>query len=196
MDCLSNDKQSIFLYISIFCVPLFQHFFAKLAVNCEVTVLFGFLYWRQDSFPIPPEIAAEPIQIPSCFHCSVVEICLLLLVVAALSAQFSAAVADTSGSGGLLDELTKGKVNPKRGYAALVAVGIGFTWFTNVFEIINYASRAFAFYYALQSALAAMRAHRTRAGIGLTALYGALALLGALIVVFGKSVEGGSPPGG
>lgn len=68
------------MYISIFCVPLFQHFFAKLAVNCEVTVLFGFLYRRQDSFPVPPEIAAEPIQIPSCFHCSVVEICLLLLV--------------------------------------------------------------------------------------------------------------------
>ena len=119
-----------------------------------------------------------------------------LLVVAALSAQFSAAVADTSGSGGLLNELTKGKVDPKRGYAALVAVGLGFTWFTNVFEIINYASRAFAFYYALQSALAAMRSHRTRAGIGLTALYGSLALLGALIVVFGKSVEGGGPPGG
>ena len=49
------------------------------AVNCEVTVFFGFLYWWQDSFPIPPEIAAEPIQIPCSLHGCVIEISLRYL---------------------------------------------------------------------------------------------------------------------
>ena len=36
----------------------------------------------------------------------------LLLIAAAISAQFSAAVADTGGSGGLMTELTRGRISP------------------------------------------------------------------------------------
>ena len=36
-----------------------------------------------------------------------------LLVAAALAAQFSAAVADTSGSGGLFEELTQGRISTR-----------------------------------------------------------------------------------
>ncbi|HHB80734.1 MAG TPA: hypothetical protein ENK83_03165, partial [Aliiroseovarius sp.] len=73
----------------------------------------------------------------------------LLLVVAALSAQFSAAIADTNGSGGLIEEVTKGVIREKMAYAVLVGIGLLLTWTANVFEIISYASRAFALYYAL-----------------------------------------------
>jgi hypothetical protein len=71
----------------------------------------------------------------------------LLLVAAALSAQFSAAIADTSGAGGLFTEVSKGKLKPNQSYALLVIIGIALTWSANIFEIISYASRAFVYYY-------------------------------------------------
>ena len=112
----------------------------------------------------------------------------LLLVVAALSAQFSAAIADTSGSGGLVAEVSKGIVTEKLAYALLVGIGLALTWTANIFEIISYASRAFALYYALQSSIATIRAaksgHPARAVI-----FTLLALLGCGIAVFGTPVE-------
>jgi len=112
----------------------------------------------------------------------------VLLVAAALSAQFSAAIADTSGSGGLIAELTKGKIPPKVAYAVLVAVGLLLTWTANIFEIISYASRAFAAYYAIQAMIASLSAHS--AGYkGKSALFAGLSVLGAAITVFGDAVE-------
>lgn len=73
----------------------------------------------------------------------------VLLIIAALSAQFSAAVADTNGSGGLLAELTRGRQSTRASYGVLVGCGLVLTWAFSVFEIIGYASRAFAMYYAL-----------------------------------------------
>ncbi len=112
----------------------------------------------------------------------------VLLVAAALSAQFSAAVADAGGSGGLIAELTGQRLKPRDAYAVLVAVGLALTWSANVFEIISYASRAFAAYYGLQAAIAALTArrqgHMARAG-----LFAALALLGVVITIFGVAVE-------
>ena len=86
----------------------------------------------------------------------------VLLVVAALSAQFSAAVADTSGSGGLFEELTHGRVSSRVGYLVLIVIGIAVTWTADVFEIIAYASRAFAAYYAIQASIAAHFAHHNK----------------------------------
>jgi hypothetical protein len=116
----------------------------------------------------------------------------LLLVAAALAAQFSAAIADTSGSGGLVEELTKGHIKAKTGYAILVGIGLLMTWSVNVFQIIAYASRAFALYYTLQSVIAARRAflvpgNRLK-GIGFILL----AILGMMIVLFGNDVESSS----
>ena len=50
-----------------------------------------------------------------------------LLVAAALSAQFSAAVADTSGSGGVLSELTGGRLPQRIAYSGLVGIGLYLT---------------------------------------------------------------------
>lgn len=113
-----------------------------------------------------------------------------LLVAAALAAQFSAAVADTSGSGGLFADLTKGRVSPRQAYALLAVVGLGLTWTVNVFEIISFASRAFAGYYALQAAIAAVTAWQTGDRAWRPVLFGALALVGLAILIFGQPVEG------
>ena len=113
-----------------------------------------------------------------------------LLVAAALAAQFSAAVADTSGSGGLIVELTNARASARMGYALLTAIGLTLTWTANVFEIITYASRAFAFYYMLQSGIAAARAWGRPNQSGQCALFIFLAILGLLIVVFGTPIEG------
>lgn len=113
----------------------------------------------------------------------------VLLVFAALSAQFSAAVADTGGSGGLLSELTGGRIPPRAGYAILVGIGLALTWGMSVFEIIGYASRAFALYYAIQSAIAALGAAQEDNMRVRMALYAALCLLGLAIALFGTSVE-------
>jgi len=113
----------------------------------------------------------------------------VLLVAAALAAQFSAAVADTSASGGLAAELTGNRLSPRLGYLALTTIGLILTWSANVFEIISYASRAFAAYYMFQSAIAAVRSSRSPGQQSQTALFAALSVLGLLIVVFGRSVE-------
>ena len=114
----------------------------------------------------------------------------VLLVSAALAAQFSAAVADTAGSGGLVAELTRGRVSSRQSYVLLVGVGLLLTWVADVFQIISYASRAFALYYALQAAVAMAGARRTP-GVArwLVPAFAALALIGLAIVVFGQPVE-------
>ena len=112
----------------------------------------------------------------------------LLLVAAALAAQFSAAVADTSGAGGLIAELSGGKLTPRQAYALLTAIGLYLTWSADVFEIIAHASRAFAAYYAVQAAIAALTAKRQGQSLKSLAFWW-LAILGGAIVILGKPVE-------
>lgn len=114
----------------------------------------------------------------------------VFLVIAALAAQFSAAVADTSGSGGLMEELTSGWISQRWGYAFLVIIGLAITWFSSVFQIIAYASKAFAVYYCLQALIAAILARRKYNNFRFL-LYLLLAFLCLVIVVFGSSVENG-----
>ncbi len=113
----------------------------------------------------------------------------LLLVAAALAAQFSAAIADTSGSGGLVEELTRGRMTARYGYALLVFIGLLMTWQADVFQIIAYASRAFAAYYTLQSAIATRRAFVVGEPWSKRVGFSLLVALGTMIVVFGNDVE-------
>jgi hypothetical protein len=78
----------------------------------------------------------------------------LLLTVAAIGSQFSAAIADTEGAGGLLEEISQRKLPLRYAYLLILLVTLALTWETNVNAIIAYASRAFALYYALQCAVA------------------------------------------
>ena len=114
-----------------------------------------------------------------------------LLIIAALSAQFSAAIADTSGAGGLVEELTAQRLQPRHAYAALVGVGLVLTWAADVFLIIAYASRAFALYYGLQAGIAAVTAAKNP-GTNLASWWFAfLSLSGIAVAIFGRAVEGG-----
>jgi hypothetical protein len=77
-----------------------------------------------------------------------------LLAVAAIGSQFSAAVADNEGAGGLIEDITQRKVPIRYAYLLILLVTVVLTWSTNVNEIIAYASRAFALYYTLQCIVA------------------------------------------
>ena len=74
-----------------------------------------------------------------------------MLVLAATMSQFSAAVADTAGAGGLVEEESGGRIPARYAYVAVIGLGIALVWTTNVFEIIALASRAFAAYYLSQA---------------------------------------------
>lgn len=111
-----------------------------------------------------------------------------MLVIAALTAQFSAAVADTAGCGGLVHELSRGKIKAHAGYLGVTIMGLALTWTSDVFEIIAFASRAFAVYYALQCFVATTLAHARGARVA-TVGHAAMGLLGFLIAIFGTTVE-------
>jgi hypothetical protein len=78
----------------------------------------------------------------------------LLLAVAAIGSQFSAAVADNAGAGGLIEDITHRELPVRYAYLLILMVTVALTWETNVNQIIAYASRAFALYYTLQCAVA------------------------------------------
>jgi hypothetical protein len=78
----------------------------------------------------------------------------LLLAVAAIGSQFSAAVADDSGAGGLLEDITKKQLPIRHAYLLILLVTITLTWATDVNAIIAYASRAFALFYMFQCIVA------------------------------------------
>ena len=78
----------------------------------------------------------------------------VLLSITAIGSQFSAAVADNEGAGGLIEDLTRRKVSPQHAYWLILIVTIVLTWETDVNQIIAYASRAFALYYTLQCLVA------------------------------------------
>ncbi len=109
-----------------------------------------------------------------------------ILILGAMMSQFSAAVADTIGSGELLYTETKGKISSNLGFLAVSIIGIILIWSSNIFEIITFASRAFAFYYFLQILIAfilALKKERKK-----IPLFGILMVILGFIVIFGEPV--------
>ncbi len=114
----------------------------------------------------------------------------LVITLGALASQSSAAVADTIGAGGLLNDITKGRIPVRYTYPWIAGISAIVTWETDVFSLITFASRCFALYYALQCLVATLSAYQRGArwrAVG----YGALMLLCAAIVIFGTPAEGG-----
>lgn len=88
-----------------------------------------------------------------------------------------------------MEELSAKRISVRMGYLLLTVVGLLLTWGADVFQIISYASRAFAVYYALQAAIAAISTSKQGAknrSLG----FAVLAALGFAIAVFGHAVEG------
>jgi hypothetical protein len=116
----------------------------------------------------------------------------VLLVIAAVMSQFSAAVADTVGSGGLTVEASKGRITLPNSFLLVITVAIWLTWLTDIFEIITLASRAFALYYMMQSVVAAIIAWRNTEDnhrLPRTALFSAVAMAMAGVFFFGIPAE-------
>ena len=112
-----------------------------------------------------------------------------MLMVAALMSQFSAAVADLGGGGGLLRENSHGRLSSRIGYVCVAACAILLVWAVDLLEIITIASRAFAAYYFLQTLLAIIYNRKdcpptARMTIVDEILFVSLALVLAYIVVF------------
>lgn len=116
-----------------------------------------------------------------------------MIVLAAVMSQFSAAVADTAGAGGLFRELSGNRMSSHLGYVMLVVIAIALVWTANVFEIVALASRVFAFYYLSQCLVAIVVCWRLPAGAGgqyhgRLAGFVALAILLCGVVVFARPV--------
>lgn len=88
-----------------------------------------------------------------------------MLILAAVMSQFSASVADTVGAGGLMEEATRQKIKTRVGYAIVSLIAILLVWSIDIFHIIALASRAFAFYYALQCASAVLATLKSDADV-------------------------------
>ncbi|MCB1671930.1 MAG: hypothetical protein R3F41_17435 [Gammaproteobacteria bacterium] len=78
----------------------------------------------------------------------------LVLILGAVMSQFSSAIADTIGTGGLVEESTGGRVERRWVYAGAMLLAVLLLWSGNIFAVIAYASRAFALYYCLQCVIA------------------------------------------
>ncbi len=83
-----------------------------------------------------------------------------LLTLAAIASQSSAAVADMNGAGGLLHEVSSGRIPVRLGNAATALASLTITWSGDIYQIITWASQAFVAYYGLQSVQAALWAAR------------------------------------
>ncbi len=76
------------------------------------------------------------------------------LSVGAIFSQFSAAVADTVGTGGIAAGEANGRFSERQAYVVIAAAAIALLWVFDIFSVLALASRAFAAYYSLQGIIA------------------------------------------
>jgi hypothetical protein len=116
----------------------------------------------------------------------------LMLIVAAIMSQFSAAVADTVGAGCLVSESSSGKLSTNKGYIVVSVFAIILVWTADILEIISFASRAFALYYLLQCIVAIIASHHhyeRKANYLHRARFATVASILAFIVIFAIPAE-------
>jgi len=117
-----------------------------------------------------------------------------MLIGAALMSQFSAAVADTGGGGGLLSENSGKRLSTHVSYLGISICAILLVWAVDLIEIITLASRAFAFYYFLQALLAMNFCYRdcppdSRMTIWMRIFFITVAIILAYIIFFAIPAE-------
>lgn len=135
-------------------------------------------------------------DIKSISETSIIDVCHIiapvmppLLIIAAVMSQFSAAIADTIGGGGLISETFNKFINTRQSYLLLSLIAIALTWLTNIYEIITIASKAFAIYYTLQVLLTALLKKNMGYPYFSRLGYQLLALALILIIILGLPVE-------
>lgn len=112
----------------------------------------------------------------------------MMLVLAAAMSQFSAAIADTIGAGGVAENESRQRLPARRCYPVITLLAVALTWTTHIFEVVALASRAFALYYLLQALQAARLAAKARRP-GLAHAYSALAGVMLAVALFAVPVE-------
>ncbi len=88
----------------------------------------------------------------------------MMLVIAAVMSQFSASIADTIGAAGVIQQETGGHIDNRSGYLLITGLACALVWTSNIFEIIAYASRAFALYYLAQTLISVTHCWHSEAG--------------------------------
>ncbi|MBB4154434.1 hypothetical protein GGQ80_002347 [Sphingomonas jinjuensis] len=88
----------------------------------------------------------------------------VFVLAGAVSSQLSAAVADSIGAGGLINEVSRRRVPVPLAFALAGLLAIAVVWLTDPFQVVALSSRAFALFYALQCALAFAVARRNGVG--------------------------------
>lgn len=112
----------------------------------------------------------------------------MVLLLAAVMSQLSAALADMVGTGGLLIEVFKRKISLNSYYILIAALSVTLTWMTNIFEIISFASRAFAFYYCLQSLEASIISYQKKYHLKLL-FFSFMTLLLLFVAILGSPAD-------
>ena len=116
----------------------------------------------------------------------------MMLVIAAIMSQFSAAIADTIGAAGVIQEETSGRIDNRSGYLMITGLACVLVWTSNIFEIIAYASRAFALYYLAQTLISMTHCWHKEAGAARyvkLASYAGLSLILLFILLFAEPLE-------
>lgn len=114
----------------------------------------------------------------------------IAVMIGAIFSQFSAAIADTIGCGGIITEYSRNRVSRKEAYFFISLCCIVLVWVANVFEIVAIASRMFAGYYFTQcmEALYANHYYKYKSTIW-SFYYVGVGFMMLLIFIFGIPAE-------
>lgn len=115
----------------------------------------------------------------------------IFVLCGAVSSQLSAAVADSIGAGGLINEVSGRRIAVPLAFTLAGVFAILVVWLTDPFEVVALSSRAFALFYALQCALAvAVSIRHGTAGPARRAGFLAIGLVCLVAVFVGAPAEG------
>lgn len=115
----------------------------------------------------------------------------VFVLIGAVASQLSAAVADSIGSGGLINEVSRRKISVPLAFLLAGALAIVIVWLTDPFEVVALSSRAFALFYALQCALALIVSIRNGVGTAAQRIgFGAIGLICLVAAAVGAPAEG------
>ena len=115
----------------------------------------------------------------------------IFVLAGAVSSQLSAAVADSIGSGGLVNEVSRRKISVPLAFTLAGALAVLVVWLTDPFQVVALSSRAFALFYAMQCVLALLVSARSKAGSMLHRIgFVAVGILCLVAVFVGAPAEG------
>jgi hypothetical protein len=115
----------------------------------------------------------------------------IFVLAGAVSSQLSAAVADSIGSGGLVNEVSRRRISVPLAFALASALAIVIVWLTDPFEVVALSSRAFALFYALQCVLALIVSIKDGKGTSAQRIgFVAVGLICLVAVAVGAPAEG------